>query len=152
MAQGVLATLLKEPHTARARPTTAIKSEANYKRIFSGDKSIHPLEMYGVVTLLLQRVDSYFRGQAGKLDQKFRNNLKFHTLMILAWTLNGSQTMPSGAIMKIDSTKGTDEQLGAVTDWVVAEFTAFGAEDRTAKDGKFTQRLLANWNIAATKV
>jgi hypothetical protein len=42
VAQGVLAVLLQEPHTARARPTSAIKTEANYKRIFSGNKVQHP--------------------------------------------------------------------------------------------------------------
>lgn len=152
LAQGVLATLLQEPHTARARPTTAIKSEANYLKIFSGDKSKHPLEMYGVVTSLLERVESYFRAQAGKLDQTSRNNLKFHTLMVLAWALNGGQTMPAPAICKIDPKNATDAQLKAVTDWVVAEFAAAGPEDRTAKDGKFTQRLQANWKLAATKV
>jgi hypothetical protein len=43
LVQGTLALLLHEPHTARARPTSAIKTDASYKRIFSGDKAKHPL-------------------------------------------------------------------------------------------------------------
>lgn len=46
LAQSVLSVLLQEPHTARARPTTAIKEQANYLRIFSGDKAKHPLDVW----------------------------------------------------------------------------------------------------------
>jgi hypothetical protein len=152
LAQGVLAILLQEPHTARARPTTAIKSDANYKKIFSSDKTVHPLELYGTVTALLDRVEAYFRGLSGKVDRVFRNNLKFHTLMVLAWSLNGGQTMPAPAIVKMDSAKATDQQLKAVTDWVFAEFKSAGPEDKTAKDASFTSRLKTNWNPAATKI
>ena len=152
LSQAVLATLMQEPHTARARPTTAIKSQANYSSIFSADRTKHPLEMYGTVTSLLERVEKYFRGLAGKVGQTYRNNLKFHVLMVLAWTLNGGQTMPPPAICKIDPKKAADAQMKAVVDWVFGEFKAVGAEDRTAKDKKFTDRLRANWKLAATKI
>jgi hypothetical protein len=42
--------------------------------------------------------------------------------------------------------------MKAVADWVFAEFKAAGAEDPTAKDSKFTERLKANGKLAATKV
>jgi hypothetical protein len=60
--------------------------------------------------------------------------------------------MPAPAISKIDPKKVTDAQMKAVTDRVFGEFKAAGAEDRTAKDSKFTERLQANWKAAATKV
>lgn len=152
LAQGVLAILLQKPDTARARPTTAIKSQADYVKIFSTDKSKHPLEMYGTVASLLERVERHFRGLGGEVDQIYRNNLKFHVLMVLAWTLNGGQKMPAPAISKIDPKKATDAQMKAVIDWVFGEFKAAGAEDRTAKDSKFTERLHANWKPASTKI
>ncbi|MEW6451193.1 MAG: AIPR family protein [Pseudomonadota bacterium] len=151
LAQGVLAVLLQEPHTARARPTTAIKSEPNYKKIFSGDKNQHPLEMYGVLTALLGIVEPWFRGQAGKIDQVYRNNLKFHALMVLAWALNGGQTMPAPAICKLDVKKATDAQMDAVCKWLFDEFKSAGPEDKTAKDSGFTARLQKNWTPAKTK-
>lgn len=151
MAQSVLSVLLQEPHTARARPTTAIKSEENYKRIFSLDKSQHPLELYGIVVGMFDRIEQYFRSLAGQVDRIYRNNLKFHSLMVLGWALNGGQTMPAAAIRKFDLSKATDAQVKAVVDWVFAEFKAAGAEDRTAKDSDFTDRLKANWTTALTK-
>lgn len=152
LAQGVLAALQQEPHTARARPTTVIKSEANYKMIFSGDKAVHPLEMYGVIASLLDRIETYFRGLSGKVDRIYRNNLKFHSLMVLAWTLNGGKAMPAPAIRKLDPKQATEAQIKKVVDWVFAEFKAAGPEDRTAKDSAFTKRLQQNWKLADTKV
>ena len=139
-------------HTARARPTTAIKSESNFLRIFSGDKSKQPLEMYGVVVCLLDAVELHFRGLSGQVDRIYRNNLKFHTLMVLSWAVQGSHTLPALAIPALDIKKATPGQLNAVADWIFSEFSHAGAEDRTAKDGGFTERVQKQWSISSTKI
>jgi hypothetical protein len=89
LAQAVLAVLLQEPHTARARPTTAIKNEEDYKRIFSGDKVKQPLEMYGVIVRMLNAVEEYFRTLSNQEDRIYRNNMKFHALMALGCERRG---------------------------------------------------------------
>ena len=152
LAQSVLSVLLQQPHTARARPTTAIKEQNNYLRIFSGDKAKHPLEMYGVIVQLLDFVEQHFRGLAGQVDRVYRYNLKFHTLMVVSWAIQGATTLPALAIPKLDVKKATPAQLKAVTDWLFAEFSQMGAEDRTAKDSSFTDRLKTKWQVANTKV
>jgi AIPR protein len=151
LAQAVLSVLLPEPHTARGRPTTAIKDDNDYKRIFSSDKAEHPLEMYGVLIRLLDSVEAFFRKNASSLDQVYRNNLKFHVLMVLGWALNGYSTFPAPRIMQLDLAKLAEaHQVNAVVQWVRQEFDVAGAEDRTAKDSAFKQRLKANWSVAAT--
>jgi hypothetical protein len=150
LAQAVLAILLQEPHTARARPTTAIKSEDNYRRIFSGDKAQQPLEMYGVIVRMRDEVEKYFRSIAGQVDRIYRNNLKFHALTVLGWALNGSQTLPALAVPHMDLTKMTAAQVKAVVDWVFKEFDNAGKDDRTAKDTTFTEKLKADWKPSAT--
>lgn len=150
LAQVVLAVLLQEPHTARGRPTTAIKNDSDYKRIFSGDKGRHPLEMYGILVRMLDSVETFFRRNSPAIDPIYRNNLRFHVLMVLSWALNQSSTLPALRIPQLDLSKLTEAQLASVVVWVRHEFDAAGAEDRTAKDGAFTQRLKANWSIAAT--
>jgi AIPR protein len=44
LAQGVLSVLRQEPHTARGRPTTAIKKDEDYTRLFSRDRATHPAQ------------------------------------------------------------------------------------------------------------
>lgn len=149
LAQAILS-LLQEPQTARARPTTALKADADYKRIFSGDKVRHPLQMYGAAVFMLAAVEKHFKAISGNVDRVFRNNLKFHSLMVLGWALNGDRTLPPLRIAQLDLKKLTDDQVKKVVDWVISEFQQAGAEDRAAKDSKFTDRLKANWSIAAT--
>ena len=150
LAQGVLAVLEQEPHTARARPTTAIRGEAEYKKIFSGDKDKQPLEMYGVIVRLLASVERHFREIATAENQLHRNNLKFHVLMMVSWALNGGSKLPALRIVQLDPDKLSQEMLAAVTDWVFAEFDQAGAEDRNAKDKEFTKRLKNSWSVKAT--
>jgi hypothetical protein len=151
MAQAVLSMLLQEPHTARARPTTAIKSQGDYERIFSTNKSKHPLELYGVVVGLLDKVEQHFRSISGQADRVYRNNLKFHVLMVLGWALNGSQTLPAPAIRALKLDEASDAQVKAVVDWVFSQFKTAGPDDRTAKDKSFTEALKTNWTTGVTK-
>lgn len=152
LAQAILSLLLQEPHTARARPTSAIKVEADYKRIFSGDKSQQPLQMYGAAIQMLDHVERHFKSVGGGGGSRiYRNNLKFHTLMVLGWALNQNATLPALRIAQLDLNKMTDQQVKKVAEWVFSEFTAAGPEDKTAKDSAFTDRLKANWSVAVTK-
>ena len=151
LAQAVLAVLVQKPHTARARPTTAIKNEETYQTIFSSDRNTHPLEIYGKVVQMLAGVDRHFRAIAIADNQIQRNNLRFHVLMVLAWTLNQNSKLPAKRIKQLDLSKMTEPVLQAVTDWVFAEFNGAGAEDKTAKDSSFTERLQANWDLEKTQ-
>jgi hypothetical protein len=141
LAQAVLAVLEQEPHTARARPTTAIRGESDYKKIFSGKKDKQPLEMYGVIVRLLSSVENHFRNIANGDNQSCRNNLKFHVLMVLSWALNGGSKLPALRIAQLDPDNVTQETMESVTKWVFDEFNRMGAEDKTAKDSAFTKHL-----------
>ncbi|MCG8347942.1 MAG: AIPR family protein [Chloroflexales bacterium] len=74
LAQAVLAILKQEPHTARARPTTAIKDKRDYKRIFSGKKTQQPLEMYGVIVQMLNAIEQYFRALPSQQEERVYRN------------------------------------------------------------------------------
>lgn len=150
LAQGVLAVLKQEPHIARARPTTAIKAEKDYKQIFAPDKDTHPLEMYGAIVRMLGAVEEHFRAIASAENQIHRNNLRFHVLMVLGWALNENSTLPSQRIKQLDLSKLKPELVKGVTEWVFGEFNNEGAVDRVAKDSAFTQRLKKEWGVNKT--
>jgi hypothetical protein len=107
--------------------------------------------MYGKIVAMLEQIERHFKALAGGADRIYRNNLKFHSLMVLSWALNGGTTLPAVRIPHLDLAKITRQQLKAVTDWVFAEFDAFGAEDKTAKDRQFTEKLKADWSIEKTQ-
>ena len=142
LAQLTLAVLKQEPHTARARPTTAIKKDREYAEIFSSDREKHPLEMYGVLVRLWAAVDSHLRTIGTPENQVHRNNLKFHVLMTLSWMLRGDTELSAQDIAELDSSRLRDNgKVEQATRWVFRQFDEVGPEDRTAKDQAFTDRL-----------
>lgn len=149
MTQGVLSVHGQAPETARARPGNALRNDTEYAAIFAEDAD-HPIAMYGVTTVLLTQIEAYFRSIRKTTDRVLVNNMKFHALMVLAWTLNGNSTLPGKRIAQLDPTNVTDAMLKKVTDWVFAEFTAAGATDQIAREKAFTDRLRKNWTAAAT--
>jgi hypothetical protein len=151
MAQAVLSVLSQEPHTARGRPTTAIKKDEDYIRIFSRDGDTHPLGMYGNIVKLLDIVESWFRANSSEIPRSYRSNVKFHVLMVLTWAINGSSTLPAQRIAQLDLTKATAPQIGSVSDWVFKEFDALGGEDKTAKDSGLTVHLKEKWLPSKTQ-
>ena len=146
LAQGTMAVLLQEPHIARASPTSVIKNDDHYKRIFSGAQASQPLRMYGNIVKLLSAVDEYFLTVKSKELRIYRNNLRYHVLMVLSWELNRSSTLPAQRIASLDVSSVDGKMVEGVADWVFELFKTAGAEDRTAKDAKFTKKIQAEWN------
>lgn len=150
LAQVALAVLLREPHTARARPTSAIKKDADYKKIFPAAPNGFPLAMYGVLAELNLKVEEHFRTLKGIVDQNLLNNMRFHVLMVLAWTLNMSSTLPAIRISQLKPAKVNAAVLNKVSTWVFNEFKAQGAQDKVSKDKSFTAHLTKTWTPAST--
>ena len=149
LAQGTMAVLLQEPHIARASPTSVIKNDEHYKRIFSSDQASHPLQMYGNIVRLLSAVDEYFLTLRSEDLRVYKNNLRYHVLMVLSWELNGSSTLPSQRIASLDVSNVDSEMVERVAKWVFARFDIAGAEDRVAKEGKFSKKIKAEWSPSA---
>jgi hypothetical protein len=106
--------------------------------------------MYGVAVQLLAAVEEHFRLIAEPTNQVYRNNLKFHSLMVLGWALNGSSTLPAIRVSQLDPTLADAAMVERAAKWVFVEFEAAGPEDKTAKDSAFTTRLKTNWTVAST--
>ena len=147
LAQGtIMAVLLQEPHIARASPTSVIKSDDHYKRIFSSDQSSHPLRMYGTIVKMLHAVDKYFLTLKSEDLRIYRNNLRYHVLMVLSWELSGSSTLPGHRIASLDVSSVNSDMVARVSQWVFKQFDIAGAEDRIGKDAKFSKQIQDQWS------
>jgi len=145
VAQAVITLLLQRPHDARARPTTLMKNEDDYASIFSEDDAKHPLELYRVAAEGLLRIETYFKKKTPKIDRRYTNNLKFHTLLVATWNILGSKAVPVAGISKLDPAAYTDQVIEKAANWVMKEFDNAGGNDSVAKGDAFTQQLNDNW-------
>lgn len=137
MAQAVMAIALQRPDTARARPSSLLKDDTDYRVLF--DPS-HPLALYRVCITLVRRVEAVLRADS-RLSAKDRNNLRYYAALHLASCIVGGPRPSSGEIASID--------LGGVTQNVVEASVALcntlyatgGATDQFSKGPGFLQAL-----------
>lgn len=80
LAQAVIAAGLSQPDQARARPSSLLKNDVDYKSIF--DTRLD-LSIYLYCLELQKQVDSFLTGSATSSDE--RSNLRFHMTTLLAW-------------------------------------------------------------------
>lgn len=138
LAQAAMAIGLERPHDARARPTTIMKEDAEYQGLFSDTTD---LKIYEVCARLYFAVDAYFRKESANIDSKYRNNLRYHLMMQLAWKLNGSRPVHPAALRGLKVAELTDADINTVLDHTIALFDAAGAQDKVAKSEAFTSTL-----------
>ncbi len=72
LAQAVTSIVYREPHNAKARPTTIIKGENNYNRIFNSTINI---QVYLFCAKLIKKIESYIRSDFSRLRQDSSNEL-----------------------------------------------------------------------------
>ncbi|HEX8901571.1 AIPR family protein [Vitreimonas sp.] len=149
LAQSVIAILLERPHDARARPTTIMKDDTTYQKLFADSND---LKIYEVCANLYFAVDRYFRKERASIDSIYRNNLRYHTMMQLAWKLNDSRPVHAAALKTLKVSTLTDPDIKAVLDHTIKLFDQEGAEDRVAKSDTFTETLRAQSLVKASSL
>jgi hypothetical protein len=129
MAQAMMAIILARPDTARARPSSLIKSESDYARLFSTD---HPIEVYLTCIHIVRSVETHLKSM-DSLEAKDRNNLRFYIALEIARDITGDG-IPSLSKLKDAATRViTGDDLKSCTELVLAEYTRLGGTDQVAK-------------------
>lgn len=141
LAQSVIAIGLERPHDARGRPTTIMKDDAEYQAIFSENTD---LKVYEVCAALYFAVDTYFQKERANIESKYRNNLRYHLMMQLAWQLNGSRPVHPSALRTLKVASLTDTDIKTALDHTIMHFESAGAEDKVAKNDALTTTLKQN--------
>jgi hypothetical protein len=149
LAQAVIAIGLERPHDARARPTTIMRDDAEYQRIFSDTTD---LKIYDVCARLYFAVDAYFRKESANIASQHKNNLRYHVMMQLAWQLNNSRPVHPLALRHLKVANLKEADIKNVLDHTIALFDAEGAQDKVAKGEAFTEKLKQKSLVSSSAV
>jgi hypothetical protein len=112
-----------------------MKEDTVYQALFA---EATELKIYGVCVNLYFTVDRYFKKERASIRAIYRNNLRYHVMMQLAWKLNGSRPVHPSALRNLKVSSLTDADIKSVLDHTIALFDQGGAEDRLAKGEAFT--------------
>ena len=88
LAQAVMAVGLSQPNDSRARPTSLLKADKNYRTIFSSDIS---LGIYLWAAKTQREVDRFLLSTEAKATVSERTNLRFHVSMLATARLLGGR-------------------------------------------------------------
>jgi hypothetical protein len=84
LAQAIMAIFLQQPDNSRARPSTLLKTDDAYSRVFNGQRSV---EFYLACAILMRKCEVPLREHVGA---EMRNNFRYQFAMLIAIALAGT--------------------------------------------------------------
>jgi len=137
VAQAVMAIVLGRPDDARARPSTLIKNDEDYRKVFNPK---YPIQVFLFAVLLTKSVEAFLRSRDLRPDVV--NNLRYHLSMFAVWrTLNQiSPSVSQIAQLRVDDVSDNAFLSDCLTE-VQMIYEELGGDDQVAKGPKFVDRL-----------
>ena len=130
MAQAVMAIALRRPDTARARPSSLLKRDAEYQSLFNPQ---NPIELYRVCAELVKQTEAFLENHADAPSAADKNNVKFYVAMAASQeALYNSEPTPT-QIATLVGRAVTEAQLEVAYQLVKTEYQSLGASDQVAK-------------------
>ena len=129
MAQAVMSIILARPDSARARPSSLIKTDEDYAKVFS-DK--FPLALYTNAASLIRRVQVILRTRS-EMTPRDRTNLRFYVLYWLVAIATAREKPKPTHVGNLEPDQITDDEIEEAIDTVWAHFDSLGRNDDVAK-------------------
>jgi len=108
LAQAIMAIVLQQPDQARARPSSILKPDPDYKKVFNPS---YPMTLYLNCVNIMRRVDDYIKSGKTVLSSEEKNNLRFHIAMCIAIAKLKRTDYKPGDIAGMDVSSISDEFL-----------------------------------------
>ena len=137
VAQSIMAVVLQRPDSARARPSSLLKKDEDYQKLFSDD---YPIEVYLLVAKLIKSVQSYLRSLA-ELQPKVRTDLTFYVAMHVAAVLAQKPNPAVKDLIAINLVGMTPELLASSLEVVRSLYERLGGNDQVAKGTQLVAEL-----------
>lgn len=145
-AQAMMAALLFFPDDSRARPSSLVKDDVAYGKVFNPE---YPIEAFFKALSLLHQVRDYLA--AKELQASSRNNYRFHMAMAVAASL-GVKRGDAESLAQLDLESVNQKTLRAAFANVQKEFKSAmksgQTEDQAAKSPKVTSRLVKRLGLS----
>lgn len=137
IAQAMMSVILLKPDQARARPSTLLNSDVEYRKIFSLDM---PIDIYLKVIQIMRSVEKHLREI--ELERKTIANIKYYVAMSYSIKLTGSKKDIIKNLNLIPNINENIELLNESTNASLAIYNNLGGTDQIAKGTKFVESLL----------
>jgi len=144
LAQAIMAMGLSEPDNSRARPTSLIKGEDNYKRVFDERVEL-PVYLWAAATM--KQVDAFLKSEAAPGAESEKREFRFHLAMWLVVRALGQRTYHPSQLRPLLSESFREDELEAAMQELLGLLESYPHRatrplDRIAKSRDFVEHLL----------
>jgi hypothetical protein len=146
LAQAIMAVGLSDPSNSRARPSSLLKRDVDYERIF--DPRVD-YKTYLWIAQVQKAVDEFLRSEPASATAAERTNLRFYVSMLLVATRFGGRVYNPRQLGDLTGAEFSDREMMDAVERVRVALTKFqdangGQIDRIVKNKDFTEALLAD--------
>jgi hypothetical protein len=146
LAQAIMAIGLSDPSNSRARPSSLLKRDADYARIFD---PLVDFKIYLWIAKVQKAVDEFLRTEDAGSTAAERTNLRFYLSMLLVARGFGGRVYNPRQLSGLCGTDFSLDAMAAALTQVRSSLTAFqaahgGQVDRIAKSKDFTEAVLTD--------
>ena len=139
LAQAVMAIVLRKPDQARARPSSLLKSSADYEQVFNIS---YPIHLYYVCAEAMRRVEAALKSSNLDVASEDRNNLRFYIGMHAVAGLSNKPKPTPHVIANFDPSSLDETKVKLSLDIVRPKYLELGGSDQTAKGPSLIKALL----------
>ena len=136
LAQAIMAVMLQQPDYARARPSTLLRNDADYERVFNEK---YPIDVYFKCVSIMKQVETFVRATYWGTLADHLNNIKFYMAMVAAILLTEEHKPNEQQIAAIRLEDFNEDLLDLSAKIVIPEYNTAGANDQTAKSKFFAE-------------
>ncbi|HAO09304.1 MAG TPA: hypothetical protein DCQ50_20525 [Chryseobacterium sp.] len=134
LSQIITSIALREPNNSRARPSTLIKNDEEYKRIFSKE---YDVDIYAKGVLLQKQIEIALKSYTPVLTTSQIGDLKFHVSMFLVADTLKKLTYTPNEIKSVDISSITTERITQAITSVKELYDSLGGTNKVAKSQDF---------------
>jgi hypothetical protein len=138
LSQIITAIALREPNNSRARPSTLIKNDEEYKRIFNRE---YDVDIYARGVTIQKLVETGLKSYAPELTTSEIGDLKFHVSMFIVADALKKLTYSPNEIKSIDTALITSEKIAHTIATVKEIYDSLGGTLKVAKSQDFVTSL-----------
>ena len=149
LAQTLMTLVLKEPHLARGRPSSLIKNDTDYNKIFDPTRD---LSSYLRSVQIMKKVEEILRKREDDHPLPEKTNFRFHISLLVTMTLLQKKSYSSEDIIDINPEDIKEEIVGKIIDLIISNAIDFsedkgGTLDSIAKSKEFNSYMISNYNL-----
>ncbi|MBK9719512.1 MAG: AIPR family protein [Saprospiraceae bacterium] len=134
LSQIITAIALREPNNSRARPSTLIKNDEEYMKIFSKE---YDVDIYTRGVQIQKLVETSLKTFSPELSTSQIGDLKFHVAMFLVADALKKLTYGPNEIKNIDISLITPEKITQTITTVKEIYDSLGSTNKVAKSQDF---------------